>query len=258
MKNLLIIILIIFNTLLGFSQPTHYNDVSIVDNKNEVVNESSFSHYYGFTVNNNIYILSYRSNDESNWNHHRSIVTKRDLLLYHKVGNNWVESSNIVQTDYKDNHDTRNYDQYLTRGLSCGHVRVLNSGRIVMLITNQLGYNTTRSIFKYNSVVIFIPNNNNTYTSTRFEPENKNTVVPELCASDTLIISETNNTISVKIVNKQYRSTNETPDGYTTKDNIPYKRKLITTLEFKINDNNVEYNGQYKLIKNNDKSNTIY
>lgn len=249
MKNLLIIILIIFNTMLGFSQPTHYYDVSIVDNKNEVVNESSFSHYYGFTVNNNIYILSYRSNDESNWNHHRSIVTKRDLLLYRKIDNNWVESSNIVRTDYKDNHDTRNYDQYVTRGQSNGHVRVLNSGRIVMVITNQLGYNTTRTRFNYNSVVIFTPNNDNTYTSTCFEPENKNTIVPELCASDTLIISETNNVISLKIINKQYCSVNEIADGYVSKNKIPYKKKVIAIMEFKINKNNVEYYGQYKLTK---------
>ena len=163
MKNLLVLILIIFNPIFVVGQLTHYNDVSIVDDATITIDTKTidviFSNYYGFTVNNNIYILSYRKNDEVNWNHHRPIITKRDLLLYRKIGNNWVESSNIVQTDYVNNKDTRNYTQYITRGQSCGHVRILNSGSIVMLITNQHKYVSSITnnavLSNYNSIAIF-------------------------------------------------------------------------------------------------------
>jgi len=217
-------------------------------------------HIYCFIANDLLYVLAYRiDEDEKDWKreYNYKIVNdvsyrKREWMLYYvDKTNNLIEASNVVQTDcrfvsvVKDygthkSYSEGNYDLLIQKGLGDGQIRILNNGCVVMLLCNRyrsvgIDYNEE---YNYNAIAIFVPNGDGTYISTRFEPLNKKP--RELCANDTLIISESENRIKLEFWNKMICDENEKPDGYSTYNSdtngkiikIPFKREFIATLNF--------------------------
>jgi hypothetical protein len=236
-------------------------------------------HIYCFIANDLLYVLAYRIDEnEKDWKreYNDKIVNgvcyrKREWMLYYvDKTNNLIEASNVVQTDcrfatvVKDYGTHKSYDEsydlLLQKGLGDGQIRILNNGCVVMLLCNgyrSVGIDYDKE-YRYNVVVIFVPNGDGTYTSTRFEPLNKKP--RELCANDTLIISESENRIKLEFWNKMICDENEIPDGYSTYNSdtndkiikIPYKREFIATLNFDLYGKKVCYSGNFDLFQKND------
>ena len=214
---------------------------------------------YFFRVNNMLYALSYRQNDGINWKNKSGEKHYRDLLLYRMKGvNDWVQASNVVQTDYlilTNWEQTYSKLNYISYG-NYGRVLQLKNGCVLMLLANL--YNTPEKqqvLYNYNSVVIFVPEGNGNYVATRFEPINKKTRQPEISGTDSLKILESDNKIKFEIWRKNVCKENENPDGYTIYDSdtggkkykIYYKKEFFATLSFEISDKKVYYAGTYKM-----------
>jgi len=255
----------------AYSAGMFFDKAIVADNLEINKNSTRSDLVYSFIANDNLYVLSYRVDEDINdwkevtkwekdadgtpiWN------LKRELMLYrlNETINTWYAASNIVQTDRQfGTEHLVNYDCLLQKGLGDGEVRILKNGCIVMLLCNE--YNIDRGnvsdSYIYNSVDIFVPNSDGTFTATRFEPENKKTKQAELAASDTLKIYESGNSIKLEFWDKIICKENENPDGFVIYDSdtggkkikIYYKRKFFTLLNFEINDKKVYYSGTYKM-----------
>lgn len=214
---------------------------------------------YYFRANDMLYALSYRQNDGINWRNKTGEKHYRDLLLYHMKGiNDWVQASNVVQTDYLI---LTNWEQSSSKlnYISYGHfgkVLQLKNGCVLMLLANL--YNTPEKqqvLYNYNSIVIFVPEANGNYIATHFEPLTKKTRQPEISGTDSLKIDEADNEIKIEVWKKFICKENENPDSYTIYDSdtggkkykIYYKKEFITTLSFEISDKKVYYSGTYKM-----------
>jgi hypothetical protein len=215
MKKLFgILILVLFSTTV-FGQADYFNDESVViSERQEIIRNGGINgvsnFYYNFVTNNKKYLLAYDA-DEEDWKRGREYTTDprltRNLILYRFDGvDNWVKASNVVQIDYEDSEPHIDYGTHKSygrseskikkRGLGSGMVKVLESGCVVMVITNTYRKpdkihtysQETKSYtccdghkngivenldYNYNAVVIFVPNGDKTYTATRFEPEDK-------------------------------------------------------------------------------------
>lgn len=268
MKKILnLILLFVFCTTIAKAQDNDFEDPSVIDSKIFTINLNTFDdlcyNFYGFKMNGIMYILSYRSNDESNWMYPKRVEEKRnfvnrDMILYSSDGLGWKIASNIIQTDYRfaslqfdyGTHlvtNSENYDVLLTKGISSGNICVTNNGYVVMILTNKYSYvNFNQKIVKtytYNSVVIMKANGNGTYKATRFEPQNKLTKYPKLAANDKLDVEIINNKILIKCWNKIQVTDNGKFDGYFTLEgkvtSIKYRRKLTDELTFIISGEDV-------------------
>lgn len=242
MKKLIGLIIIISITGYVFGQPAlRFNEVSVVQDALHPINENNFTkllntHYFGFSVKDTMYILSYRINDEMNWKNaeadnkgNKSV--KRDLILYRNNGKNWIEASNIVQTDFCDQTAyTMEYNilNYVHFG---GKVFVLENGCVFMLISNMYGYSNMGNLntYKYNAAVILIPNGNGTFIATRYIPYKKTSGI------------ELNGTYCTEITNNDNKIQINFYDG--DKKN-PIKRG---TLNFIIENKCVYYSGDFNL-----------
>lgn len=254
-------------------------------------------YYYGFETNNKKYVLSYRADvDKSEWEHNsfaKDPFRSRELVLYRFDGyDNWVKASNVVQVDYRDFEIDIDYGTHVnrsqtnsfieTRGLGNGMVKVLNNGCVVMFLTidyktvdkihtysqetkrytccdgHKDGYVGSSPNYSYNAVVILVPNGDQTYTATRFEPVNKRTKYPDLVVNELLKITESENEIKIDIWNKRICEAEEadssiihTYESGRTKE-VFYKKIHFTTLKFDIYGTKVCYSGEYDLIEKND------
>jgi hypothetical protein len=209
--------------------------------------------FYSFVANNVGYALLYRMDssnktiekvnytDENGYGH-----TQKELVLYrHDETGKWIEASNIVQTDSiypimdKDfgTHKSYGYcnDFLMCRKWGHGQVHMLNNGWVVMLLGNSYSiakYNYDDT-YKYISIAILVPNGDGTYTATRFEPLNRETIQPELCPSDTLKIIESGIGIKLEFWNKM----------------ISGKNEKFATMNFNLMGNDIHYSGSYNLIQ---------
>jgi len=218
-----------------------------------------YNYNYWFFANNMLYALSYRQNDGIDWRNKSGEKQYRDLLLYRMIGiGNWIQASNVVQKDYlilTTGQETSSKLNYISYG-NYGKVIQLMNGSVLMLLSNIYTVPESQSnLFYYTSVVIFIPNGDGTFGTTRFEPLNKKTKRPEISGTDSLKIDESDNKIKIEVWKKFICKENENPDGYTIYDSdtggkkykIYYKKELFTTLSFEISDKKVNYSGTYKM-----------
>lgn len=217
MKKIIgILVLVLFNTIV-FGQTYYFHHISVFHKDYHLDDYRKGDipplHYW-FEANNKKYVLAYDV-DENNYNNARYVGDTRNLILYRFDGvNNWVKASNVVQVDYEKSEAYIDYGTHksygrheskiIKRGLGNGSINILESGCVVMFITNTFSKpdkvhtfsqktktytccdghkNGVRNpSYDYNAVVILVPNGDNTYTATRFEPEDKrnNDFTPEL------------------------------------------------------------------------------
>jgi len=250
MKNLISSFLILLASTNIFGQTGQNNfshskaivDGFYLDIEYDIRNTNTY--FYGFINNDTVYALSYRSNDEENWENPKpenNWRVGRDILLYRKDINGWVEASNVVQTDYTVatvDHDYGTHKSYSRHNWSIlryitedglGTVMKLKNGCVFMMLSNL--YASTEiddwEQFYFCSVVILVPNGDGTYTATHFEPLNKATKTPELSGTSCKEITTKNdNEINVEI----YNGTNKKG-----------------TLNFTVANGNVYYSGDFKL-----------
>lgn len=218
MKTIILItcLLISINVRGQVDGSTHFLDSSIITKKyvGEINSENSnaflINYYYGFKLNNKIFILSYEPNSLSHNNRNLKLYSSDDYK-------NWVEaSSDVIQTDYQHsiNNDNRNIDQYISKGMGNGLVKILNNGCILIIITNKFtnfNYKNEHDevlIYKYNSVIILIPNKDNNYSVIKYTPTKNNPEIlinnkSKIIQYDNIIsiISNTNDTLKITINN---------------------------------------------------------
>jgi hypothetical protein len=263
--NVLITFLFITSNVFG---QTFY-DIALVEDKqgmNDIqnltvndINEKLRTYHYGFWVNDTLYVLSYRANDGIDWVNFVSAGSdwrkERDLLLYrrNKINNEWVEASDIVQTDYEflTGNSTHGYNKFFyisypdVSGKSgYGKVLQLKNGCVIMLIINNYGESDLNGSvnYCYCSVVLLVPNGNGTFTATRFEPSDKLTKTPELIGA---YCTENQNTKMDKI-----EIDFNDGKGYRGKLNFSLTNGMINYINGEISYGNTN-NKDFKLLQTN-------
>ncbi|MDA3780961.1 MAG: hypothetical protein PF487_12190 [Bacteroidales bacterium] len=283
-KTIGILILALFSTTV-FGQLVHFDRESVVISEHQgIIRSGGFKgvsdFYYNFETNNKKYILAYNA-DENDWKRGKKDVRDpeltRELILYRFDGvDNWVKASNVVQVDYEDSEPEIDYGTHIgygireskliTRGLGSGCVKILESGCVIMVLTNKYtkpdrvysysretdtySYNghkvdkidiyTENSSYDYNAVVIFVPNGNKTYTATRFEPKDKR----NKDFSPNIKITEIGDKIMIDIPTYHQTNDKSTADtcvvyqGEREKGTVCYNKKKYATLLFEIQPDN--------------------
>lgn len=125
-----------------------------------------------FIVNSKLYVITY---DKSNYT---------SLYLYRRDVDGWRVASDLIrEDDYQFKEFMRRYESRTTKwnerdtlynieNQFFGNVYKISNGSIFITFTTEIWYPQGNG-YMYNSILVFIPNDNETYRVSCFEPENR-------------------------------------------------------------------------------------
>ena len=153
-----------------------------VDLERGIINDDF---YYGFETKDGAkYVLAYRKGQgtfdtdeltaDNNYRH------TKDLVLHRWINNDWIEASNVVQTDHRFKSTyinkygiecitTNNMSYIIFKGLSDGFVDIQSKGNVIMKITNMRTTTNENGNSRelYYNLIVFQPNGDGTYKATQ-------------------------------------------------------------------------------------------
>lgn len=226
---------------------------------------------FSFVSNGKIYVLTYEpiKSDKHGSTDNSTQFTHKNLYLYRRDDDGWKKASDLIREDvYIDKKLLRVFNSHTSFAYAIGDGWSVNktSNGSVSITFSTMTWTPQTPHHSYNSILILVPNGNETYHVTYFEPENKQgKIVKNYRFEYSKMVKEGND---YKVVKKMVVENAEFPvlcgthsidyvetsDGLTINYSDDYwdgsanKPVKAGTLNFKITGTSVIYNGTIKLL----------
>lgn len=131
-----------------------------------------------FVSGNKTYVLTYEPVAKD------MMVDHKNLYLYRKDSDGWKKASELIRVDSCNDKGSivreivpytihRNDGQPIFSMEDCGMGSVYKTSKGIVYITFQTNIWNPKGNYSYNSILVFIPNGNETYNFSYFEPKSK-------------------------------------------------------------------------------------
>jgi hypothetical protein len=271
MKKILAVLLgMMLSAIVSAQWGFYFNKISV-----DEVSETELS----FVADNKQYVLTYEPNKGEITDVNR-VVNHKNLYLYRKDSDGWKQASDLIRTDSCFRNEkvkqiipesiNRNDGQPIFAVEDRGFGSVYKAANGAVYITFATDIWTHKEHYVYCSILVFIPNGDETYRFSYFEPKNKeykfikgfqarkivlekNGYTPVLTNGKETFVYKTTD-IGIPVLYGVYKTEYlESPDGLTIKywdalksnpeywDGSESKPYVAGTLNFKITNGSVVY-----------------